>query len=270
VSKNFWLFFLFSALMNYKSNSQPKTDSVATIYFKSGKYNLDTPSKNILIKFFGVGENVRKIYRIAGFTDSVGSLFFNIKLSEKRSRAVFDFLQVISPGTSGCELSYYGKSFPVSQKENNLNRRVEIFYRVFKKTNDPGDTGSFKVVNLIRLKNLVFRPDEAILEPSSMPYLDNIVEILKADTHHIFEIKGHVNYDQSGKNIDSTYLRKLNKLSQDRAALVFNILVDRGIPKQRMFCIGMGNKEMIFPHASNDEEKRENMRVEIVILEKPD
>jgi flagellar motor protein MotB len=58
----------------------------------------------------------------------------------------------------------------------------------------------------------------------------------------------------------------MNKLSEDRAKTVFVILKDNGIPEGKMIYKGMGNKQMINPYAKTDEEKRENMRVEIFIL----
>ena len=50
------------------------------------------------------------------------------------------------------------------------------------------------------------------------------------------------------------------------ADTVFEILKDNGIPAEKMTYKGMGNTEMINPYATTDEEKRQNMRVEIFIL----
>ena len=61
----------------------------------------------------------------------------------------------------------------------------------------------------------------------------------------------------------------MNELSAARARLIYEILIDKGIPAERMFWKGMGNTEMIFPNAGIEEEKRKNMRVEILILKKP-
>ena len=61
-------------------------------------------------------------------------------------------------------------------------------------------------------------------------------------------------------------MKKMNELSENRAKTVFEILKDNGIPAERMTYKGMGNTEMVYPHAATDEEKRKNMRVEIFII----
>ena len=64
----------------------------------------------------------------------------------------------------------------------------------------------------------------------------------------------------------SGYMRKMNQLSLDRARVVYEMLVERGLPAEKMIFKGYGNTEMIYPDAVTDEEKRKNMRVEILVL----
>lgn len=142
-------------------------------------------------------------------------------------------------------VDYFGENEPASLTNNSMNRRVESLDKIY------------------------FRPDEPVIEPSSMPYLDHVAEILKAYKTEQFEIRGHVNWNGPiNSNSDSGYKKKMDQLSTDRAKAVYEILIDEGIAPERMDYKGMGNTQMLYPNAETDEEKRKNMRVEILILRK--
>ncbi|MDP4131530.1 MAG: OmpA family protein [Bacteroidota bacterium] len=169
------------------------------------------------------------------------------------------------------DVNNYGEREPASYTDLSKNRRVEISLLPLKINTLIPDTGKLKVIRSLELEHLYFRPDEPILEPSSMPYLDYVASILKKDNKDIFEIKGHVNWSPSSNSSpDLGYKKKMDQLSADRARMIYDILVDKGIPPGRMFWKGMGNTEMIYPNASSDEEKRKNMRVEILVLKRTD
>lgn len=55
------------------------------------------------------------------------------------------------------------------------------------------------------------------------------------------------------------------RLSEERAKTIYDFLIERGVPFQSMTFKGVGNSQMIFNNPKNDEEKRRNMRVEILI-----
>lgn len=67
---------------------------------------------------------------IKGFTDNVGSTEFNLKLSRKRARAVYDFF--LQTGTSAQRLTFqgFGEAHPVAANDTKegrqKNRRVEL------------------------------------------------------------------------------------------------------------------------------------------------
>ncbi len=181
-----------------------------------------------------------------------------------------DFLNRHSSLKGDFKIEIYGEQNPISQTNLSLNRRVDILYSLTRKTGVSPDTGKLKVFRKLVLENLYFKPNKAVIEPASMPYLDHIASILKEDSTDLYEIKGHVNWNPHlAHGTDSVYVAKMYRLSADRARVVYEILIDQGIPPSRMSWKGMGNSEMVFPNASNDEEKRKNMRVEILILENP-
>jgi outer membrane protein OmpA-like peptidoglycan-associated protein len=260
------LLFFFSV----KVRSQSTTDTL-TIYFKSGKFILDPEEQQKVTSTLDSSKNILQVKSISAYTDSVGSTQTNMILARKRSENAIDFLKQHNLLTDNYKIFIYGEQNPASPINLSLNRRVEIIFTSTKMHVSNSDTGKFKIIRQIVLENLYFKANVAVLEPSSMPYLDQVADILKTDTSDIFEIKGHVNWNPRLPPLnDSGYKIKMFQLSADRARLIFDILVDKGIAPARMFWKGMGNTEMVFPNAATDEEKRKNMRVEILILKKPD
>jgi outer membrane protein OmpA-like peptidoglycan-associated protein len=247
-------------------NAQGEHAYCETIYFTSGSYTLNPSETHKLFQILHDTPYLTSSLEISGFTDSVGTLKSNMQLSANRSKSVVDWFAVYNRRIK-YEVKNFGELNPVNIDELSLNRRVEICYR--KRSSDPKtpDSGTLIVVRKIELENIYFKPDEAILEPASMPYLNQLAEILKKDKRDRFEIRGHVNWHPRVTNVsDSGYRVKMFKLSEDRAKTIYDILIDQGVPATQMNWKGMGNTEMIFPNASNDVEKRRNMRVDILII----
>jgi outer membrane protein OmpA-like peptidoglycan-associated protein len=269
--KNYYgLIILFLFFFPNKVRSQSTTDTLI-IYFNSGKFILDPNEERKLTTTLNSNNNILQITSISAYTDSVGTIQDNMILAQKRSENVIDYLKQNTLLMDKYKIFIYGEQNPASHDSLSLNRRVEILFTSTKRSTVISDTSNFKIIRQLVLENLYFKANEAVLVPTSMPYLDQVADILKTDTSDIFEIKGHVNWNPRLPPInDSGYKIKMFQLSADRARLIFDILVDKGIAPTRMFWKGMGNTEMVFPYAATDEEKRKNMRVEILILKKPD
>lgn len=101
------------------------------LFFDTGKYDLNKNSRtelNKLIRFMNQNSELR--IEISGHTDDVGSDKDNQLLSERRAKAVADYLT--SNGVSGQRLRSkgYGKTKPVkpntSDENRQLNRRIEM------------------------------------------------------------------------------------------------------------------------------------------------
>ncbi|MEJ8755456.1 OmpA family protein [Pontibacter sp. H259] len=101
------------------------------LFFPSGKYNLEKKSQtelNKLISFMRQNKDLK--IEITGHTDDVGSDAANQVLSEKRAKAVVDYL--ISKGVAAARFRYkgFGETKPVkpntSEANRQLNRRIEM------------------------------------------------------------------------------------------------------------------------------------------------
>jgi outer membrane protein OmpA-like peptidoglycan-associated protein len=114
------------------------------------------------------------------------------------------------------------------------------------------------------VRNLLFQSDKAVLDPASVYEVELLAKHLLKFTQHEFEIRGHVNYPREfTMQRDSPPFQ----LSVDRAALIRQILIDYGVPANRMVAVGMGNSQLLFPEPKNTEEKLKNMRVEVLIYQ---
>ena len=106
--------------------------AIEGIYFDTGSYKLNSTSQEALISLSRlVNSNKDKRFAIVGHTDSVGSVSFNLLLSNRRARAVKDILvskysvrasQVVAQGIG--ELSPVTSNTDDSGKS--LNGRVEL------------------------------------------------------------------------------------------------------------------------------------------------
>ncbi|MBQ5778541.1 MAG: OmpA family protein, partial [Paludibacteraceae bacterium] len=81
-----------------------------------------------IIRF--LAENPKANIELAGHTDSIGSREYNIKLSERRAKAVYEYM--IKHGVPEDRISYkgYGPDLPIASNETDegraKNRRTEI------------------------------------------------------------------------------------------------------------------------------------------------
>ncbi|PID95414.1 MAG: hypothetical protein CSA94_01730, partial [Bacteroidetes bacterium] len=105
------------------------------IYFDTGKFSFKPGVTNQLDKIAEIMNKFNKAnFSIEGHTDSVGSKTLNKKLSEKRAKAVLDYL--VRKGINSNRLTSYGfgEEYPIHSNKTKegraLNRRVEIKNRV--------------------------------------------------------------------------------------------------------------------------------------------
>ncbi|TWV95671.1 OmpA family protein [Chitinophaga pinensis] len=266
-----------------------------SVYFPFGSAELSDTAKQTL--------NTIPVIRIAdlsGHTDTTGPAVYNIQLAAARLKAVSIYLKRLYPRTT-FRMHNEGESAPVDIVDS-LNRCVVISWQT--NTDNPastkqtvakgadsrqlvveasdadspdelesvdsngtgGTTDSLHpnetLVKKFALQNILFEPDRPILTPPSVYIVEQTAKQLSQYKGYSFEVRGHVNFTANLKVEPGT---PPFELSVDRAKLVKHLLVQYGLPADRITARGMGNSELIYPYPQNLEEKLKNMRVEVLI-----
>jgi len=152
-------------------------------------------------------------------------------------------------------------------------RTYKIKYKAFDETYSYKDfqipsrrgriTSEFKIQieppTTFELEDVHFESGKAELRRSSYDRLDELVAYLKNKPSVKIEIAGHT--DNVGNKQDN------KQLSQERAQVVKNYLLENGIDEKRLRAKGYGESE---PIATNDtpEGRQQNRRTEVRILER--
>ena len=110
---------------------------------------------------------------------------------------------------------------------------------------------------VVRLNNIFFEFDKAILKTASYTELNRLYTLLHENEHLKIEIAGHT--DDKGS---SSYNLSL---SQQRAESVVQYLIDKGIATQKLKAVGYGKSKPLVANSS-EENRAFNRRVEFRIL----
>lgn len=114
-----------------------------------------------------------------------------------------------------------------------------------------------KVGELVRLENIFFQLDSYELQPESAIELNRIVSFLNNNISPVIEISGHT---------DNTGTAKYNMdLSRKRAKAIWQALIDRGVPKDRITYKGYGDTQAINGNDTEGQRAR-NRRTELKII----
>lgn len=223
---------------------------------------------------------------IEGHCDSIGSVAYNLQLSNKRALAVKQFLMTNGLRESQIKTCVgWGKSKPIASNNLNetrqLNRRVDILlYRTSLpkydsvvsakkvKTRDSIHViDTIKIGKTIRLQHLYFEPGRHKMKEASMPELIRLLRTMIYYPKLRIEIQGHVccaEVDEDGFDWDT----ETNNLSVNRAQAVASFLIEQGISAKRLSVKGYGGSQKIALDERDEESKALNRRVECKILSK--
>jgi outer membrane protein OmpA-like peptidoglycan-associated protein len=105
--------------------------NMSDVLFDSGQFSLKAGAREKLAKISGIVLAYPTLkLEVEGYTDSVGSDDFNMKLSENRAGSVRDFMVQEGIVTSSISSRGFGKTMPVATNETaagrQQNRRVEL------------------------------------------------------------------------------------------------------------------------------------------------
>lgn len=129
------------------------------------------------------------------------------------------------------------------------------------------DTISFSMERAVlgqkmALNDLFFQRGTAVLLPASESALSGLLAFMEYNDNLKIEIGGHINKPNQAPVPESS---SSFQLSENRAKVVYQYLVDNGIAPERLTYKGYGNSEMIHPRASNPIQAQLNRRVELTV-----
>lgn len=271
--------------------AQVSVSDTFTIYFSFNHYSLSKDQSVHLNAFLytHIPADAEPVsITIIGYTDTAGTEKYNAALSMRRCQSVNTALQQIAAIKNyKVQLIPMGETSVPAQTDS-INRRAELIF--YGRSNHPvqpvvlqPDSTTVKInekekreqdrVNVndkvvdtvIVMDNIYFEPDLAVLTHASTASLPLYINILKKYKDNNMEVGGHVNYNYSIlEDADPLF-----KLSEQRAKLVYQYLVDNGFDPARLTHRGYGNSRMVFPAPANTAEKMKNMRVEITVFKSP-
>jgi OOP family OmpA-OmpF porin len=190
---------------------------------------------------------------IIGHTDSSGDPNYNMDLSERRAKAVRDYLVNTGVDPELLRVAGLGDLSPIASNDTAegraMNRRVEVVV-----------AGEARALDLLRFPSAVlFERRSADITPegekSLLKDIQASLDLLKRATY--IEVVGHT--DDVGEDDYN-----LN-LSEMRAEVIRMFLVELGLNPRKIVAVGVGDE---FPIADNNtpEGRAENRRVEILML----
>jgi OOP family OmpA-OmpF porin len=190
---------------------------------------------------------------VIGHTDSTGDAQYNQGLSERRAKAVRDYLESTGVPAGIMRVLGRGKNRPIASNDTEegrvLNRRVEAVV-----------IGEARALDTMRFPSVALFPRRSAELTEQGKQLiekhrgDARMELRRAD---YIEVIGHT--DDVG---DDDYNQEL---SEQRAQAMRDYLVETGIDPTKIITRGAGEK---MPIASNRtaEGRAENRRVEVLVL----
>lgn len=265
--KKYILLVFKSCILYLSCFSQAAKDTSVNFYFAINSAQLDSNQHKILNDF----TSAFRIKAIKGYADTTGAKKYNFSLSQKRAFSVYTALNKSVDSTNNIDLFYLGEN--AEEPKLWKNRRVQVIAtQVARKevthkipVNESASDTTAHIPTVVRdfnLEYVYFMPDQAVIIQESLSYIQELADILKTYKTETFEIIGHINYQS---RFDSTHLTDIYELSKRRAKALYDYLVEQGIPASRMTYRGIGNSHPIYPKPKNDEQRRKNMRVQIII-----
>ena len=210
---------------------------------------------------------------IVGYTDTVGSNGYNLRLSRLRAEAArLAILQTNTRSKPLIRLDARGETNPLPG-DDSLSRRVEIVVYYQEKevvqVPPPVDTPSARPDNepdtTFDLEHIKFIANTPVLTDAAREAMPGTVAFLRRFKDRYLEIDGFCN--SPGPPLPAK--DPLFILSVQRAKFVYDYLIDQGFDSTHMRYKGLGNATPVIAHPTTREESDQNMRVEVRIFHKP-
>ncbi|MBW6483380.1 MAG: OmpA family protein [Vicingaceae bacterium] len=133
-----------------------------------------------------------------------------------------------------------------------------------------------RVGEKIVMHKIYFHPNTAVLKETSKNELEKLANFVKENKNYKIEIQGHTNGNRKIKK-DKKYSHlgdewnfsgSAKELSQLRAEKIKTFLAENGGNENNIIAKGYGGDKMIINNPKNMKEAMQNIRVEIVVIEK--
>jgi outer membrane protein OmpA-like peptidoglycan-associated protein len=207
-----------------------------------------------------------KVIKVIGFCDLRSSSKYNDSLALERAKFVASLIR-LSTFNTVFEVKSKGENF--NQLKNlDLNRKVEIHFKIektpsIKITNDKEMATvilNSKIGDKLVLKNLNFYDRTDVLYPESFKTREELLKVLKENQKLKIQIQGHI-CCSPGKDEEEIALK--------RCVGTVEYLVINGIDKARLSYKSFDATQPIYSiPEKNEEERKANRRVEILIIDK--
>ena len=107
-----------------------------SVYFDTDSFEITPLYSDSIKKIFGDYQKVQRL-KIEAHTDSIGSIEYNIKLSDKRAQSAFRLLESLGISSDSISIVGYGEGQPLvsnrSEEGRSKNRRVDVSFYTVKK-----------------------------------------------------------------------------------------------------------------------------------------
>jgi len=166
------------------------------------------------------------------------------------------YFSILAPDTTVYGLDVFAKGYIYTSQmfKNDSHQKVKLEFKL-----TPVRSGV-----TFQLHRFYFVGNQAVLLQNSEPELVRLMRFMTLNPTTIISIEGHINYPNNPRvSMEST----LFDLSERRARMVYDYLLDHNINPRRMSSQGFGNWHMVYPNARTEDLQRKNRRVEIRIIE---
>jgi outer membrane protein OmpA-like peptidoglycan-associated protein len=261
--KNLLFILLFPAML--LAQTQQAQQSI-DVFFEFDKYFLTDEAVAMLEKTLQENPKI-VVSKIFGYCDWKGSNGYNDTLSLKRVREVYHFLR--NKGIkirNDYESKGFGEDFEQSEVQSE-NRKVTVIYEEIRPEQKPDYKKALSdlvktsaVGDKIKLQNINFRNNSAVIVPKSKPVLYDLLCVMEENPTLKIEIQGHICCQTEKDEYD---------VSSARARAIYVFLIRNKIDRKRLTYKGYGITRPIHPiPEKNEAEADENRRVEIMIVGK--
>lgn len=272
---------LFALILFLSVNMGFCQQTSCSVFFPTGIFQLEKTATSQLdsLVYYGIINPSQKL-RITGFTDYVGNATANDTLSLRRAKSVSNYLQDLGIPVSNISLvAGLGEVERTTENASEgwaADRRVTIEINpktVLSKQDIPTVPKTMSTADLdklpldvpVPLHNIYFPTGSHFLMDRSFPSLDGLVVALQQNPTVRMRIEGHVCCTPNGMEAFDEDTGEM-ALSVNRAKVIYQYLLSKGIDKERLEFVGFGHSKPLVTVEKTLSDTQMNRRVEMRVI----